>query len=307
MLNRILYIGLCITHIMLATNGLLPFGVSCIIAIVVATSTWKFVQLDKSVWIHLLIIAVYLINGDKIVNIALLICGATILIYSTVMQRRLMIQTLNPNMDMQLKQFNETFQMVRKERHDYLKHVAAIQYLLENEQFEEAKSYMVNLIDNYEETNLLIKGEQGAISSVLHANYKQARTENIAINYQLDVPVSQLPIESAQLVVLVGNILENAVDACSEWQRESGEQGFIELSLQKRSGLYLLSCQNSTLPLEKDIADQLFLKSGISTKAHHTGLGTTIIQEIVYKHHGFLDFTAEKNTFSITCKIPSVV
>ncbi|WP_419393874.1 sensor histidine kinase [Cytobacillus praedii] len=307
MRNRILYIGLCITHIMLATNGLLPFGVSCIIAIVVATSTWKFVQLDKSVWIHLLIIAVYLINGDKIVNIALLICGATILIYSTVMQRRLMIQTLNPNMDMQLKQFNETFQMVRKERHDYLKHVAAIQYLLENEQFEEAKSYMANLLDNYEVTNLSIRGELGAIASVLHANYKQARTENIAINYQLDVPVSQLPIESSQLVVLVGNILENAVDACSEWQRESGEQGFVELSLQKRCGLYLLSCRNSTLTLEKDIADQLFLTSGISTKAHHTGLGTTIIQEIVHKHHGFIDFTAEKNTFSITCKIPSVV
>ncbi|MGN7403699.1 sensor histidine kinase [Cytobacillus praedii] len=307
MRNRIVYIGLCISHITLATNGLLPFGVSSIIAIVVATSTWKFIQLDKSLWIHLLIIAVYLINGAKIVNIALLICGATILIYSTVMQRRLMIQTLNPNMDVQLKQFNETFQMVRKERHDYLKHVAAIQYLLEKEQFEEAKSYMVNLLDYYEETNLLIKGEQGAIASVLHANYKQARTENIAINYQLDVPVSQLPIESAQLVVLVGNILENAVDACSEWQRESGEQGFIELSLQKRSGMYLLSCQNSTLPLEKDIADQLFLTSGISTKAQHTGLGTTIIQEIVYKHHGFLDFIAEKNTFSITCKIPSVV
>ena len=73
-------------------------------------------------------------------------CGATILIYSTVMQRRLMIQTLNPNMDVQLKQFNETFQMVRKERHDYLKHVAAIQYLLEKEQFEEAKSHDSNAI-----------------------------------------------------------------------------------------------------------------------------------------------------------------
>lgn len=58
--------------------------------------------------------------------------------------------------------------------------------------FEEAKSYMTNIFDSYEETNLSIKGEQGAVASVLHTNYKRARTENIAINYRLDVPVSQI-------------------------------------------------------------------------------------------------------------------
>jgi two-component system, LytTR family, sensor histidine kinase NatK len=292
---------------MLATNGLLPFLLSSILAIVVAASTWKFVKLDKSVWIQLLIIVFYLFNGPKIENILLLICCALLFIYSTSMQNRLMIRPLNPDIDMQLKQFNETFQMVRKERHDYLKHVAAIQYLLEKEQYKEAKSYMAKLLDGYEETNLSIKGEHGAVASVLHTHYKQARSENMAINYQLDVPISQLPIESAELVELVGNILENAVFACREWQCERGEQGFVELSLQKRSGLFLLTCKNSTLPLEREVADQLFVTSGISTKENHMGLGTAIIQEIVYNHKGFLDFNTEKNTFVITCKIPSVV
>ncbi|WP_426861023.1 sensor histidine kinase [Cytobacillus gottheilii] len=307
MRTRIVYIGLCITHIMLATNGLLPLLLSSILAIAAAASTWKFVKLDQSIWIQLLIIVVYLINGPKIENIVLLIGSALLFIYSATMQKRLIIRTLNPDMDKQLHQFNETFQMVRKERHDYLKHVAAIQYLLEKEQFKEAKSYMANLLNRYEETNLSIKGEHGAIASVLHNHYKEARSENMAINYQLDVPISQLPIESADLVELVGNILENAVFACREWQCERGEQGFVELSLQKRSGLFLLTCKNSTLPLEREVCDQLFVTSGISTKEHHRGLGTAIIQEIVHNHKGFLDFNTEKNTFVITCKIPSVV
>ena len=291
---------------MLATYGLLPVWLSSMIAIMIAASTYKFILIDKSIWIQLLLMSIYLFNDELIGNIAVLLCSAGLFIYSTVIQRKLTIRTGNSELEEQLQQFNETFQAVRKERHDYLKHVAAIQYLLEKNQFEEAKKYMQDILDHFEELNLSIKGEQGAIASILHANYKRARSENIAINYLLDVPISQIPIATAELVELVGNILENAVDACIEWQNESEQQGFIELSLRKRSGLYLLTCQNSTIPLTKEVADRLFTMSGVSTKAQHEGLGTTIIQEIVQNQHGFLDFTAEKNTFSITCKIPSV-
>jgi two-component system, LytTR family, sensor histidine kinase NatK len=48
---------------------------------------------------------------------------------------------------------NETFRIVRSERHDFLKHVSAIHYLLESEKNQEAKDYLDQLVDVYEETN----------------------------------------------------------------------------------------------------------------------------------------------------------
>ena len=294
------------THFVLATKGILPIWVQPLLAIVLVTCTYSFVKFDKSVWLQPLLFLIYLFNDSIIANIAVLFCSAILFIYSTVMHRKLTFAQASTDKDIQMKQFNDTFQTIRKERHDYLKHIAAIHYLLENEQVDEAKHYMTKLLDNYEETNLSIKGEQGVIASVLHTNYKRARAENIAINYELDVPVSQMPIPPVQLVELIGNILENAIDACIEWQHEKKEQGFIELHLRKISGLYILSCKNSTLPLPHDVADQLFMTSGITTKSNHTGLGTTIIQEIINRHHGFLDFTTEKHSFLILCKIPSL-
>lgn len=303
-----IYLLISCAHIVLATNGLIPIWVAVPLAITVVLSTYKYIKLDGSWIIQILLIAIYIVNGSSIANLIVLLCSILLFIYSASSQReRLKLQSYKTEVNAQQKQFNETFQTVRKERHDYLKHVSAISYMLDKEDIDSAKNYMAKIIERYEETNLSIKGEQGAVASVLHSNYKAARDKGIIINYQLDVPISNIPIPTNELVELVGNIIENAVDACGEWQQESKEQGFVELSLRKRSGLFILTCQNSTLPLPQKVADQLFTTSGLTTKAQHAGLGTTIIQQIVDNHNGFLDFITENNNFSIICKIPSVL
>lgn len=308
MKNIILFSVICFAHILLATNKLIPLFISIPLAIVVIFMFYKKFHFDWSYLIQIVFIAIYIINGPKWENLIVLLCGVLVFMYSFSLHKKLeQYKTSKIEMNTQLEQFNETFQTVRKERHDYLKHIAAISYMLEKEDYETAKDYMRKIVERFEETSLSIKGEQGAVASVLHTNYKVAKNKGIAINYHLEVPVSSLPIPVDEIVELVGNILENAIDACEEWQKVNKEQGVIELSLRKRSGLYILTCENNTIPLSPSIADQLFTTSGLTTKEHHTGLGTTIIKQIIEKHNGFLDFVTEKNTFLITCKIPSVL
>src|SRR5699024_7396143 len=49
------------------------------------------------------------------------------------------------------EQMNETFCIVRAERHDFLKHISSLHYMLENSNETEAKSYLNDLVDGYEE------------------------------------------------------------------------------------------------------------------------------------------------------------
>ena len=308
MLSIVLFWVICCSQILIATNGLLPLFIAIPIAITTSLLFAKRVRADWSWSIHILFITMCIINGPGLENLIVLLCSILLFIYSAFTQKELVkYKIAKTEVNTQLQQFNETFQTVRKERHDYLKHVAAISYMLDKEDFIAAKTYMNNLIERYEETNLSIKGEQGAVASVLHTNHQEAKQKGIAINYQLEVPISNLPIPVEEIVELIGNIIENAVEACEEWQKREEQQGFIELSLRKRSGLYILTCVNNTIPLPQEVADQLFVSSGVTTKDQHTGLGTTIIQQIIEKHHGFLEFVTEKNTFSITCKIPNVL
>nr|WP_306798575.1 GHKL domain-containing protein [Oceanobacillus saliphilus] len=204
-------------------------------------------------------------------------------------------------------QMNETFRTVRAQRHDYLKHVSAIHFMLEKGGNAEAKAYLDEIVDEYEETNLSIKGERGSIAAMLHQMYNRAKSSGISAVYHLDLPLSTLPLSDTDLVNLVGNLLSNSIDACEEWQKERKEQASLTLQFYKRSGLYLLICKNSTLPIPNDMLDSLFHTYGKTTKAgHHEGLGTKIIHDTVKEYKGLLDFTYRDQEFTVKIKIPAI-
>lgn len=203
--------------------------------------------------------------------------------------------------------FNETFRIVRSERHDFLKHIAAVHFMLENKEYDEAKIYFDQLVDGYEETNLSIKGERGSVAGILHQMYRRAQAAGISVVYDLDLPFSTLPLSDNHMVTLLGNLLSNSIDACEEWQKQHKQQAMLTLQFYKRSGLYLLICKNNSLPIPKEILDELFHTYGKTTKADgHEGLGTKIIQDIVNEHQGFLDFVYKNEEFTIKIKIPAI-
>ncbi|MFZ7943425.1 sensor histidine kinase [Neobacillus sp. 19] len=203
--------------------------------------------------------------------------------------------------------FNETFRIVRSERHDFLKHVSAIHFMLENGKNDEAKAYLDDLVDGYEETNLSIKGERGIVAGILHQMYRRAKKAGIAIVYDFDLPVSTLPLPDTAMVQLLGNLLSNSIDASEDWQKKQEEQAVITLQFFKRSGLYLLICKNNSPAISTAILDGLFHVYGKSTKGEgHEGLGTKVIQDIVNTHHGFLDFVYKDQEFTVKIKIPAI-
>lgn len=207
----------------------------------------------------------------------------------------------------QRQHINETFRVVRGERHDFLKHVSAVHFMLENNEANDAKRYLDELVENYEETNYSIKGERGVVAGVLHQMYRRAKAADISIVYDLDVPLSTLPIRDQKMVELVGNLLGNALDACEEYQLKRGEQALVSLQFYKRSGLFILICKNSTLPVPVDVLDSLFYTYGKTTKSgEHEGLGTKLIKDIVTDHQGFLDFVCKDGEFTLNIKVPAI-
>ncbi|WHY78176.1 GHKL domain-containing protein [Neobacillus sp. WH10] len=207
----------------------------------------------------------------------------------------------------QTAHFNETFRIVRSERHDFLKHVSAIHFMLETGKHGEAKAYLDELVDGYEETNLSIKGEQGIVAGSLHQMYRRAKTAGIAVVYDFDLPLSTLPLPDTVMVKLLGNLLSNSIEASEDWQKEHKQQAVITLQFYKRSGLFLLICKNNSLSIPTPILDGLFQSYGKTTKTNgHEGLGTKIIKDIVNDHHGFLDFVYKDQEFTVKIKFPAI-
>ena len=204
-------------------------------------------------------------------------------------------------------QLTETFRIVRSERHDFLKHVSSIHYMLENRHHEEATAYLDDLVDGYEETNLSIKGERGSIAGILHQMYSQGKALGVTMIYDVDMPLSTLPIPDKKLVTLLGNLLSNSIDASIEWQNHYRKSATVTLQFYKRSGLYVLICQNPSLPIPIHILDKLYQSYGHTTKGEkHDGLGTKVIQDTVVDYQGFLDFVYRDEEFTVKIKFPAI-
>lgn len=209
--------------------------------------------------------------------------------------------------DKERRQMNDTFRVMRSERHDFLKHIAALHFMLDNKNYTDAKEYLDELVADYKQTNLSIKGERGTTAGILNHMYKRAQAAGVEVIYDLDLPLSTLPLSDKEMVVLLGNVLSNSIEACEEWQREHNMQAALTLQFYKRSGLYLLICKNNSLPIPARILDNLFNDYGLTTKeGNHEGLGTKMIHDTVKKHHGFLDYIYKNEEFTVKIKIPAI-
>src|SRR5690625_1560284 len=211
------------------------------------------------------------------------------------------------NYEKELDQMNETFKKVRSERHDFLKHISAIHFMLEKKQMNEAKTYLDDLVGTYEETNMSIKGEKGIVAGILNSSYRKATKLGISTDYDLDIPISSLPMTDQEIVSLIGNLLSNSIEACEEWQNNRGNQAYLSLEFFKRSGLFILICKNDSMPIPTHILDKLYQSFGHSTKeGEERGYGTKIVHDIVRKYNGLLDFTYKQEQFTVKIKIPAL-
>lgn len=203
--------------------------------------------------------------------------------------------------------YNEGFRRLRSERHDFLKHANAVQHLLNEEQYDKARVYFQELIGQYTASNSAISGEDGHIAAMLLHYQAQAEANGTNIVYELETPLSRLPMKITDQVKLLSNLLSNATEAANEYARTQ-KKSHLHVRTNMYGGIFILEVTNSTLALPKETVDYLFQRFDISTKnSSREGLGTYIIAKTTEKYGGTLRYTYEKPMLSIKIKVPVVV
>lgn len=244
---------------------------------------------------------------DRSLVIHMLIAIALLLFYISFTQLMSILYTMHvsyKSVQKDISHFEDTILSIRAQRHDFLKHVNALHYFLEEHHYEQADRYMKNLIDDYDVVNQSIKGEKGHIGSLLFQQSKRAAQEQVNLIYRLNVPTSRLPLQPIDQMNLLANLLENAIDAAAEATIHPKE---VILSTSIYGGIYRLEIMNTTNPIPYQILNELFQTYNMSTKGdEHEGLGTYIIQQIVSKYKGKLDYSYDANQMTILVTLPIV-
>lgn len=207
------------------------------------------------------------------------------------------LRTSNHQLALQTLQFEnlqDRISETRKANHDLRHHITVMQGHLEKQDYDSLQQYFNTLKAQTPGGNLHYCSHYTL--NMLLAYFSQLARENgIACNIKVHVP-QQLSIPDNDLAVLIGNLLENAVEACIA--QTKGEKKLLVCGQTQGSKLLFTIDNTFERPTRKD-------RSGIflSTKHAGQGIGIESAKAIVSRHNGELRIDQHDGMFCVSLLI----
>lgn len=185
----------------------------------------------------------------------------------------------------QLLQYNEE---VKAARHDLRQHLSVIWGYLNEGNLDGLKDYLRSYEKELPPDIRRIFTKNFALNVVCTHYAEEARKYGISYDVELDMP-ERLPAREPEICALLGNLLENAVDACRE-VRESTP--FIRVRGLWEDGHIVFAVDNSSEREPKWKDGRL-----LSSKREGFGTGTWTIRRAAERSGGMAKFTYEDGVF----------
>lgn len=203
-----------------------------------------------------------------------------------------------------LKQIKQLIDSSRKQRHDFHHQLQTIYGLLESGAYERARDYISRVFGDISKTAELIKIDNFSIGALLYAKIGLAEARNIEMEIDVTGSLKEIPLTPHEASSLLGNLIDNALEAVE------AKAGFrqVKVKMLHEPGAYLIMISNTGGPIPPKIRDAMF-KLDFTTKNEHSGLGLSIVKDIVTKHRGNIAISSdtEETTFTITIPVKKEV
>lgn len=123
--------------------------------------------------------------------------------------------------------------------------------MVQTGQTSEAEKYIMQMLDvgAGDRPEEISHSGNIVIDSLINHAYAAAQKDNVQFNVNVLVPAS-LPFESGHLAIVLGNLLENALEAC---RNIPDEKGFISLDISYAKDIFQLCIKNNYQAKRKKI------------------------------------------------------
>lgn len=198
-------------------------------------------------------------------------------------------------MEQQIKMYIHQFEIIKQTqqnikslRHDLKNHLLLLNTYLQNEKYNEAKSYIEQMEKVVETSNEYVKTGNIEIDSLL--NYKLKIVEEIGCIpiLEIDVPNESF-MSDFDFTILIGNLLDNAIEAL-----QKVEEKYLCIKLILNRGILYINISNS-------FDGKLYQKGkkflSIKKDKEQHGIGLSNIEKIVNKYEGTMKISKSNNIY----------
>ena len=187
------------------------------------------------------------------------------------------------------------YKTMRGWRHDYHNHIQTLLALCGDE--EKTREYLWKLNDDLTTVDTVIKTGNVMIDAILNSKLSLMKSKGIEVNAKAIVP-ENLPVSEIDLCTIIGNLLDNAMEAVLNQPEET--ERFVRIFIGILKEQLYISVYNSTgISLKKNGSKYLSTKKGAN---HGFGLGR--VDSIVDKYSGFINRQNEDGVFATEVMLP---
>lgn len=174
-------------------------------------------------------------------------------------------------------------------RHDIRNQLDMIYELIEQESMENVKSCAKKIEQKLDNNNTFSKTGNIALDSILNLKLLQAKQKGITVLCESDIP-KDLQLDASDLMVILGNLLDNAVTAAEKVR----ENAFIKICIIYEKGMLFIAIKNSYS--ETLIETNGYLYTTKKNKEHH-GYGIKNVKKILESYNGMIEYHYDNEVF----------
>ena len=229
---------------------------------------------------------------------ALLLCagGAALAVWLLRRQsERRVAAYQNKLLAQQLAEVENLYRIMRGWRHDYHNHLQTLKARLDMGQTAGAREYLDRLEQDLDGIRAVAETGNVRVDAILNAKLSLVLKQGIRLSFKATVP-KQLTVSDIDLCIILGNLIDNAVDACEKVE-EDGR--FLRLYIGVLRQQLYLSVTNATA--ETTRRENTALRTA-KRGSHGHGLGR--IDRVVKKYGGYLNRQNEPGVFATEILLP---
>ena len=180
----------------------------------------------------------------------------------------------------------------RQARHDIRHHTFLIREYLQSGKLQELETYLEQYTSTLPDSLSIVYCKHHATNALLGFFSRQARDSGIEMDVYLQLP-EQIQIPETTLCVVLGNLLENALEAC---RQVTDDKKKITVRGKSNMGFVFFMITNT---FDGDVRKS---KSGklLSTKSRSRGLGLDSVNQLVEANGGIWEVEVEPKTFRVS-------
>lgn len=176
---------------------------------------------------------------------------------------------------------------LRAQNHEFMNKLHTISGLIQLEEYDEALQFISNVAKNRNNISSILtkKIKDPSISAILFSKYNKAEENRIKFNIDESSKISKLPkfMDSEDIVSIVGNLIENSLDAV-----DNDGSGEVYIKIIQYSELIEIKISDNGPGIKYEYMDKIY-EQGFTTKEGQRGHGMYIVKQIIDRANGKIE------------------